>query len=82
MNVTLPRSAARVLCEDGHDGRDYVLTGPESLTQRQQVEIIGDGHRPAPCVSKSSHPSGAQSVARDVAIRQSPTCCSAHMPPL
>lgn len=35
-------SAARVLCEEGHDGRDYVLTGPESLTQRQQVETIGD----------------------------------------
>ena len=34
--------AARVLCEEGHDGRDYVLTGPESLTQRQQVETIGD----------------------------------------
>jgi len=38
-------SAARVLCEEGHDGRDYVLTGPESLTQRQQVEIIGDAIR-------------------------------------
>ena len=35
-------SAARVLCEEGHDGRDYVLTGPEGVTQRQQVEIIGD----------------------------------------
>ena len=34
-------SAARVLCEEGHDGRDYVLTGPESITQRQQVEMIG-----------------------------------------
>jgi len=35
--------AARVLRdEEHHDGRDYVLTGPESLTQRQQVEIIGD----------------------------------------
>ena len=35
--------AARVLRdEEQHDGRDYVLTGPESLTQRQQVEIIGD----------------------------------------
>jgi len=34
--------AARVLREDHHDGRDYVLTGPESLTQRQQVKIIGD----------------------------------------
>jgi uncharacterized protein YbjT (DUF2867 family) len=37
-------SAARVLCEErhNHDGRDYVLTGPEGVTQRQQVEIIGD----------------------------------------
>jgi uncharacterized protein YbjT (DUF2867 family) len=35
-------SAVRVLCEEGHDGRDYVLTGPESVTQRRQVEIIGD----------------------------------------
>jgi uncharacterized protein YbjT (DUF2867 family) len=35
-------SAARVLCEESHDSRDYVLTGPASLTQRQQVEIIGD----------------------------------------
>jgi uncharacterized protein YbjT (DUF2867 family) len=35
--------AARVLRDDEHhDRRDYVLTGPESLTQRQQVEIIGD----------------------------------------
>jgi len=34
--------AARVLRDDHHDGRDYVLTGPASLTQRQQVEIIGD----------------------------------------
>ena len=35
-------AAARVLCEDGHDGRDYVLTGPEPVTQRQQVKIIGE----------------------------------------
>jgi len=38
----IARSAARVLTEEGHHGRDYVLTGPQSLTQRQQVEIIGD----------------------------------------
>ncbi|HEX7019890.1 MAG TPA: NAD(P)H-binding protein [Gemmatimonadaceae bacterium] len=31
----------RALCEDGHRGREYVLTGPESLTQREQVEILG-----------------------------------------
>jgi uncharacterized protein YbjT (DUF2867 family) len=33
--------AARVLHEDGHAGRDYVLTGPESLSQAEQVSIIG-----------------------------------------
>lgn len=33
--------ALRALCEDGHDGKEYVLTGPESLTQREQVDIIG-----------------------------------------
>jgi len=34
--------AARTLYEDGHAGGDYVLTGPESLSQEQQVRIIGD----------------------------------------
>ena len=34
--------AVRALCEEGHDGRDYVLTGPQSLTQREQLAIIGD----------------------------------------
>jgi uncharacterized protein YbjT (DUF2867 family) len=34
--------AARALCQDGHVGGDYVLTGPESLTQAAQVGIIGD----------------------------------------
>jgi uncharacterized protein YbjT (DUF2867 family) len=34
--------AVRALCEDGHDGCEHVLTGPESLTQREQVQIIGD----------------------------------------
>jgi uncharacterized protein YbjT (DUF2867 family) len=33
--------AVRALCEDGHDGAKYLLTGPESLTQRDQVRIIG-----------------------------------------
>jgi uncharacterized protein YbjT (DUF2867 family) len=33
--------AVRALCEDGHRGREYVLTGPESLTQREQLAIIG-----------------------------------------
>jgi uncharacterized protein YbjT (DUF2867 family) len=33
--------AARALYQDGHVGRDYVLTGPESLRQADQVNIIG-----------------------------------------
>jgi len=33
---------ARTLYEDGHAGGDYVLTGPESLSQTEQVSIIGD----------------------------------------
>lgn len=33
--------AARALLDDGHVGRSYVLTGPESLTQAAQVEAIG-----------------------------------------
>ena len=34
--------AARALSEDGHAGGDYVLTGPDSLSQARQVRIIGD----------------------------------------
>ncbi|MEU9337083.1 NAD(P)H-binding protein [Streptomyces sp. NPDC048290] len=34
--------AARTLCQDEHIGGDYVLTGPESLTQAAQVGVIGD----------------------------------------
>jgi uncharacterized protein YbjT (DUF2867 family) len=33
--------AARALHEDGHAGGDYVLTGPESLSQAEQVSVIG-----------------------------------------
>jgi len=34
--------AARTLYQHGHAGGDYVLTGPESLSQAAQVSIIGD----------------------------------------
>jgi uncharacterized protein YbjT (DUF2867 family) len=34
--------AARALLEDGYDRAEYVLTGPESLTHREQVAVIGD----------------------------------------
>ena len=33
--------AARALYEDGHAGGDYVITGPESLSQADRVSIIG-----------------------------------------
>jgi uncharacterized protein YbjT (DUF2867 family) len=33
--------AVRALCEEGHGGAEYVLTGPQSLSQREQVSAIG-----------------------------------------
>ena len=33
--------AVRALCEEGHAGAEYVLTGPQSLTQWEQLSIIG-----------------------------------------
>jgi uncharacterized protein YbjT (DUF2867 family) len=34
--------AVRALTEDGHVGAKYVLTGPEAVTQAEQVRIIGE----------------------------------------
>jgi uncharacterized protein YbjT (DUF2867 family) len=34
--------AVRALRDEGHDGMEYVLTGPESLTQGEQLHIIGE----------------------------------------
>ena len=34
--------AVRALCENGHSGKDYVLTGPQLLSQLEQVGIIGE----------------------------------------
>jgi uncharacterized protein YbjT (DUF2867 family) len=34
--------AALTLYQDGHAGGDYVLTGPESLSQAEQLSIIGE----------------------------------------
>ena len=33
--------AARILVDGGHLGRSYELTGPESLTRRERVRLIG-----------------------------------------
>jgi uncharacterized protein YbjT (DUF2867 family) len=35
-------AAVRALCDQEHESREYVLTGPASLTQREQLQIIGD----------------------------------------
>jgi len=34
--------AVRALCEDEHVGAEYVLTGPQSLTQFEQLSTIGE----------------------------------------
>jgi uncharacterized protein YbjT (DUF2867 family) len=33
--------AVRTLCEEGHSGAEYVLTGPQSLSQFEQIAAIG-----------------------------------------
>jgi uncharacterized protein YbjT (DUF2867 family) len=33
--------AVRALCDDGHAGAEYVLTGPQSLSQFDQISTIG-----------------------------------------
>ncbi|HEY3841414.1 MAG TPA: NAD(P)H-binding protein [Bryobacteraceae bacterium] len=32
----------RALTENGHAGAEYVITGPDSLTQREQISVIGE----------------------------------------
>jgi len=38
----IARVAVAALTDDGHVGKGYLLTGPEALTSREQVEIIAD----------------------------------------
>jgi uncharacterized protein YbjT (DUF2867 family) len=33
--------AVRAVCDDGHAGAEYVLTGPQSLSQSEQISTIG-----------------------------------------
>jgi uncharacterized protein YbjT (DUF2867 family) len=46
--------AVRTLCEDGHAGAEYVLTGPQSLTQAEQVHTIGRAIGRSLCVEEMS----------------------------
>ncbi len=34
--------AAHALAEDGHDGKKYILTGPEAVKQSEQAHLIGE----------------------------------------
>lgn len=34
--------AVRVLCDEGHAGREYVVTGPQAVKHFEQVSTIGD----------------------------------------
>ncbi len=34
--------AVRALCESGHAGAEYLLTGPQAVTQAEQIVTIGD----------------------------------------
>src|SRR5271155_4548647 len=46
--------AVRALTEPGHEGADYVLTGPESLTQLEQVMVIANTLGRALCFEELS----------------------------
>jgi uncharacterized protein YbjT (DUF2867 family) len=39
--IDIASVAARTLLEKGHEAADYVLTGPQSLTQLEQITTIG-----------------------------------------
>ena len=56
--------AVRALTEDGHEGAAYVLTGPATLTQADQVRLIGAAvDRPAKAVEISADEARARMTA-------------------
>ena len=68
--------AARTLYEDGHAGGDYVLTGPESLSQAEQVRIIGDVTRAPDQVRGAVAGRVPAARRREPGRARSWTCCS------
>jgi uncharacterized protein YbjT (DUF2867 family) len=46
--------AVRALCEDGHAAADYVLTGPQSLTQFEQIATLGRVLERSLCINEIS----------------------------
>jgi nucleoside-diphosphate-sugar epimerase len=67
--------AARTLYQDGHAGGDYVLTGPESLSQAEQVSIIGDVLGVGPNL-RSCRRTSFEARRREAGRARSWTCCS------
>ena len=77
--------AARMLCEEGHGREAYVLTGPQSLSQFEQVSIIGEvmgrslrfeemspeeAHRELLTVASANHTDAAE----ELGSRNGPAC--------
>ncbi len=46
--------AVRTLCEEAHAGAEYLLTGPQALTQFEQIAIIGDAIGRSLCLEEIS----------------------------
>lgn len=59
--------AAKALATDEHEGKTYTLTGPESLTAREQVQILGE------VLNRSlGFDTVPEAVARDYMLRHMP----------
>jgi uncharacterized protein YbjT (DUF2867 family) len=72
--------AVRALCEDGHAEAEYVLTGPQSLTQKEQVSVIGEviGR---PLRFEEISPDGRNVRCALACLLPSQICCSTRLPP-
>jgi uncharacterized protein YbjT (DUF2867 family) len=76
--VDIARVAAQVLTEDGHVGRDHVLTGPEALTSRQIAERLSTAldrriryvHLPGPLFGLALRAGGADAWLARGLVRQ------------
>jgi uncharacterized protein YbjT (DUF2867 family) len=74
----IARVAAQVLVEDGHIGRDHVLTGPEALTSRQIAERLSTAlgrriryvHLPGPVFGLALRAGGADAWLARGLVRQ------------
>ncbi len=71
--------AVRALCDEGHAGREYLLTGPESLTQREQLQIVA-GAINRPLQFQELSPDAVRREGSQSGRPLSPTCYSALTP--